>query len=199
MSAVSLPDEERAPFDAYYTPDRHARALLWWTWERLIGPRLSVLEPSVGGGAWVRAARDVWPEATVTGMDLDPNALGLRQVDVPLVGDFLTGPLPQHYQIVIGNPPYGGDLVAWIDRARSVGSIVGFLLRSTFLGSAQRLSWWRERPPSDVVIVLPRPRWEGPGARTATDTCDSVWVLWREGFQGQQPRLHWLDVREETR
>lgn len=189
--APALADGERAELDAYWTPLACARACC-----AVLRPRVGatrILEPAVGGGAWVQAARETWPGATVDAIDLDASAPGLAAADAHVIGDFLstTG---RGYGLVLGNPPYGGDLVGWVERARDAGAAVAFLLRSTFLGSVSRSSFWLQHQPTDVWVLAPRPRWEGPGSRPTTDTADSILVLWRQGLPvpGLSPRLHWL-------
>lgn len=192
---VALPDDQRAALDAYYTPRQTATALVRWLDRVVMGGRVPrrILEPSVGGGAWVLACREVWPTAHITGIDLNGDAPGLALVDKWVWGSFLDAK-EYEYDLVLGNPPYEGDLTGWIDRSRAQAPIVGYLLRATFLGSVGRLAWWQEQPPSDVVIVAPRPKWEGPGARASTDTSDSVFDVWDR--RSTTTRLHWLDTRE---
>lgn len=191
-----LPDDERAPLDAYWTPYEHARALVSWLDDKVFSCKSpsTVRESAVGGGAWLEAAMGVWPDATLTAIDLDPLAPGLQLAHQQIVGDFHQVEL-RRVDLDLGNPAYAGDLVAWIDRARQHARVVAYLLRGTFLGGQERLPWYQARPPSDVVMV-PRPKWEGPGARPTTDKVDSVFVVWVEGYSGPT-RLHWLDVREE--
>ena len=72
-----------------------------------------VVEPSVGGGAFVRAARKRLPKATVWGVDLDPTARGLELVDRSFVGvDTLdwAREVDQRPQLIVGNPPFGPAL-----------------------------------------------------------------------------------------
>ena len=85
-----------------------------------------VVEPSVGGGAFARAIRASlgtrW--GTVVGVDLDPGARGLGEVDHGIIGswpeiaaewrqvlDLGIGHalLSQPPDIIIGNPPFTGD------------------------------------------------------------------------------------------
>src|SRR5690606_28209626 len=113
--------------------------------------------------------------------------------DEPSVGDFLQADL-LGCDVVLGNPPYSAELPAWVDASRAVAPVVAYLLRETVTGSLERLPWWQDRPPAWIVKVLPRPRWEGPGARASTDTCDTVLVVWVHGEH--DTRYRWLDVRE---
>ena len=203
---ADLPDDQRAKNDAYYTPDLHARALVRWLSQHVYPGQdpQRILEPSVGGGAWLRACRDEWPEAHLRASDIDADAAGLLLADRGRVGDFMALDL-ESADLIVGNPPYGDEdldraaararLVAWIDRSRELAPVVGYLMRSTFLGAMDRLEWWQRRPPTDVIVVLPRPAWEGPGKRATTDRVDSLFVVWRGAVAGST-RLHWLDARE---
>ena len=203
---TDLPNDERAKNDAYYTPDLHARALVRWLSQHVYAGQdpQRILEPSVGGGAWLRACRDQWPEAHLRAADINSDAAGLSLADRARVGDFMALDL-ESADLIVGNPPYGDEdldraaararLVAWIDRSRELAPVVGYLMRSTFLGAMDRLEWWQRRPPTDVIVVLPRPAWEGPGKRAATDRVDSLFIVWRGAVAGST-RLHWLDAKE---
>lgn len=185
---------ERAPLDAYWTPDACALACVRAVdahLGRAIGSR-GVLEPSVGGGAWVRAVREVWPASVVHAVDVDPNAPGLELADRTKVGDFLTLDLKPR-DVVIGNPPYSGHFLGWLDRSLELAPVVAYVLRSTALGSKLRAGWWAAHPPAVIWTLSPRPRWEGPGARPESDTCDSVLVLWdREDTDTRHRWLPWV-------
>src|SRR5262249_4139515 len=114
-----LPNDQRAPLDAYWTP-LHCALACCSALQRAGQSPDSILEPAVGGGSWARAARLVWPDADIEGNDLDPNAPGLADVDRRSVGDFLErqgpGAVRRVYNLVVGNPPYGGDVRPWVER-----------------------------------------------------------------------------------
>lgn len=195
-SSAQLPNDQRAKFDAYYTPLRHALAICRWLATRIPTPR-TILEPSVGGGMWVRAARIVWPDAVIDRQDINPDAEGLRadlrEGEEIVVGDFREGDLGKRWDLILGNPPYEGDLHGWCVRSIASADHVAYLLRDSFTGSAERLPWWRSSGrPAVIVKTLPRPKWEGPGERTQTDKADTVEILW----SGQPVRTDydWLDV-----
>jgi hypothetical protein len=189
---------ERDTLDAYWTPQacavacceaiRDAAGPAGWLPE--IAPA-HVLEPSVGGGAWVLAVRQVWPAAVVHAVDIDPEAPGLALTDRTKVGDFLALDLKRR-DMIVGNCPYGGDIVGWFDRSLALAPVVAYLLRSTALGSIERSGWWAAHPPATIWTLAPRPRWQGPGGRAESDTCDSVLVLWVAGFSDTRHRwLRW--------
>jgi SAM-dependent methyltransferase len=124
---------DRVGSGSFYTPP----ALVDWVLERLLGPVLgpvlldpevSVIDPACGTGNFlVAAVRRLGPSSIgrVHGVDLDPVAVAiarlLLRIEVPtvdpavlertvLVGDGL-GPHPgAPYDVVVGNPPFGGRL-----------------------------------------------------------------------------------------
>jgi hypothetical protein len=197
-SEPQLPDAERAPFDAYYTPERHALACCRWLRDVAeLMPENGIVEPSVGSGAWVKACRDVWPSVSVDRYDLNHQAPGLRLDLRPSeeaeVLDWMGGPRRSGWSLAIGNPPYRiavPFLSATLGRARASA----MLLRETITGSTDRLAWWREHPPAYVVKIAERPQWEGPGARDTADFADSVLVVWIHGQE--DTRFRWLSVEE---
>lgn len=168
-------DHSRAhdDLDRFYTPDRLALALL----ERLARcsptPR-SILEPSVGGGAFVRAARQVWPGASITGCDLDRRARGLELCDEAVVGAFEYAADLERHDLVVGNPPFG-EIEDHLPRARALGATVALILPWSLLGGVER---WEALlaevgRPTDVWPVLGRP-WTQNVRETAA-------YVWRPG------------------
>ena len=182
---------DRAALDAYWTPAACALACTQVLASHCAAPEL-VVEPAVGAGAWVRAARAVWPGATVAGWDLDPAAPGLAELDLAVVGPW-TGLGAGRADVILGNPPYAGDLVPWLDASLDSAPVVGYLLRATALGSRTRLPWWRRHPPAEVHVLVPRPRWEGPGARPTSDTVDTLFVVWTGRTAPRRPAVEWLE------
>ena len=103
---------------AFYTPDALATVLTRWALDGCAG---SVLDPSYGGCAFLRAAVDVLreqgtihPERLVYGVDVDPQcatyARGLVAPRNHITADFLS--LRPHstrgapFKAIVGNPPY---------------------------------------------------------------------------------------------
>jgi predicted RNA methylase len=127
----------RDHLDRDYTPDAIAAAYCRWL---QIPAGARVLEPSVGGGAWARGLRAT-PAGVIAGADIDPDARGLREVDIPLAGDFV-GDLAEGepstldsagpFDLVVGNPPFG-PATAHIRQALRVAPVVAMLLRQTYI------------------------------------------------------------------
>ncbi len=87
----------------------------------------SILEPSAGAGAFVRAL----PPGKVVALDIEPRAAGIRR------GDFLRFESQQLEPnvLVIGNPPFGqrgAFAMRFLDRAMEFAAIVAFILPRSF-------------------------------------------------------------------
>lgn len=128
----------RDELDRRYTPQSLADAIV----DRLyIGDNVlcpTVLEPSVGGGAFVRAVRHRWPDAEVMGVDIDADAPGFHGCDVTHRGTFLHvdsdyKPLGSRIDLIIGNPPFGQAL-EHVRHALTFGCPVVFILPLAYLG-----------------------------------------------------------------
>lgn len=91
----------------FYTPLPVARAIVATIDQELNKPPEHILEPSVGGGAFVIAACERWPDAHVTGIDIDRDAPGLGYCNSTFINDFeslaIVGPA---FDLVLGNPPF---------------------------------------------------------------------------------------------
>jgi hypothetical protein len=92
----------------FYTPINLALAICQMIDRDLGGPAGWVLEPSVGEGAFVRAAKALWPTCKVLGIDVDPKAPGFTLCDETIVGDFLQWNPSSFagFDVVVGNPPF---------------------------------------------------------------------------------------------
>ncbi len=200
---MTLPNDQRAALDGYWTPDACALACTRAVASVLPRAPRTILEPAAGGGAWVRAAREVWgPVPWIEAWDLDGKAPALTE-DVGASEahryDYL-GTAAHRFDLVLGNPPYARDAFqAWLDKPLTHAGAVAWLLRSTALGSAKRAAWWGAHAPSHVWVLSTRPRWGGPGARPSSDSVDSVLVLWQpslaRGGARVVTRLGWIDWR----
>lgn len=91
---------------SFFTPFDLAFAICLMIDRDLGGPAGWVLEPSVGEGAFARAARAIWPSCRILGIDIDPEAPGFRFCDEAVVADFLTWSPNREFDAVVGNPPF---------------------------------------------------------------------------------------------
>lgn len=119
-----------------------------------------IIEPSAGGGSFVRAARKVWPGTAVTGIDLDPAAPARTLCSTWIHGDFLQQRFTEPGALVIGNPPFSGDVaLPHMLAAREVPeAAVALILPWSYLGGVER--WGvlhREHTPDIALPITPRP------------------------------------------
>lgn len=183
---VGVDETGRREKDAYFTAPALAEHLIarlqrdgWW-----LGG--SVLEPSAGRGAFVRAAQRLAPEPDfVYANDVDPIRVEELRQTVDADGftdlDFLALPASR-YELIVGNPPYA-MAEKHVEKALSMRSrhgVVAFLLRLGFLESQMRMPFWREHPASKVFVLSERPSFTGGG----TDNSAYGFFVWAAGHRG---------------
>lgn len=114
MSELTLPGMRSLPpvgdeLGRRYTPDPLAYACLSRL-QRHMGEVDILVDPAVGGGAFPRGARRLWPRAKIIGVDLDPKADGLKLCDHAYVGDWTTlaAEIIAKFQpdLIATNPPF---------------------------------------------------------------------------------------------
>lgn len=179
----ALARDERIPLDAYYTPDDVAEKCVA-TLKLRAGE--TILEPSVGGGAFARAAKA--RGCQVTGLDIDPHAAGFSDCDWRGIGDFADYSLGGEFDWIIGNPPFN-CAQEHIEHALALQPKYGvaFLLRLAFLEGQKRAAFWRDHPPWEVHVLSKRPSFTGGG----TDSAAYGWFVWTSRGK-PQPTLGWL-------
>jgi hypothetical protein len=110
------------PHGRFFTPAPLAAVIVDELVRHIGGARLSlIVEPSIGDGLFIDPVRKAWPDATLVGVDVDPQARGLERVDaglnadwcavaeewVEVLGSDVHHPvLRQRPELVIGNPPF---------------------------------------------------------------------------------------------
>lgn len=142
--------------DRCYTPDRLADAVvaaLPW----LVGVG-RIIEPSAGGGAFVRAVRKRHPDALIHGIDLDPEAPARDRCDWWTTCSWtdvdLRSWLPD---LIIGNPPFG-EALAHVEHALTYTSaVVALILPLAYLGVQEWAPLLDRRPPTILRPILGRP------------------------------------------
>lgn len=162
MSATNR-GAEREELDGYWTPFPCALAIC----ERLLADKIvlpysSILEPSVGKGAFAAAIRQVGAPETVVGVDLRRQpTLDTVALDEFVEEDFLSYEPTEYFDAVIGNPPYT-DAEQHVCHALKMldpeTGALAFLLRLNFLeGKDRTAGLWREHPPSAIYVLNRRP------------------------------------------
>lgn len=196
MSQPVLPGVERNfgprdPLERFYTPQAMAdqlqeRLLVWW---REHGPEartspLCVVEPSVGGGAHVRAIRQacrlqLLPTPKVIGVDLDPGATGLRVCDEAHVGDWpevADQVVDRGVDLVTGNPPFS-KAREHVQAGLRVAPVVAFILPLNLLGVAKWAAIVGPDAPLHSVFVTQGRAW-GANVR------ETAMFVWLRSYQG---------------
>ena len=184
---------DRAANDAYYTPAPLALAICEQLSKIVPAPR-TILEPSVGSGAFLKAARARWPQSIIGVEDVDQ--AGLRTLRAERRGS--PGSTGGDYDLIIGNPPY-------LDAERHVrlalerlafGGHLAFLLRVGFIASQERAKLYRAHPIRWLIPIIGRPSFTGNGK---TDPTEYAVFCWRRGFTGNGEILSGLEWREMGR
>lgn len=169
----STTGRDRRPGDTYYTPDALAEVLVGVL---DLGGDEVIVEPHVGGGAFVRALHRNLHTGRMIGIDIDPSAPGLGYCSESRVADFLAVE-PFAADWLVGNPPYGAA-EEHIRHALSWGCNVGMLLRLAILESSGRVPLWTDHPASEVYVLAQRPSFTGG----KTDSCAYGWFVWRRDW-----------------
>ena len=101
------PLEKRKSLGQFFTPAALRRKLLAGL---ALPERPRILDPACGTGEFLRTARRLWPDAELTGFEVDPQLAALSRSAVPEARiyriDALEEPWRPAYDAVIGNPPY---------------------------------------------------------------------------------------------
>lgn len=109
-------DQEKKGLGQVFTPAHAVEAAL-----DLVGGGNAerIIVPACGAGEFLLSAARRWPRAHITGVDIDPLALAVarsrlvlaenREVQL-LQGNALVSPLGRGYDLVLGNPPWGGKM-----------------------------------------------------------------------------------------
>ena len=116
--------------DKYYTKDEIASSCLV-AFLPLISDDSKLVEPSAGGGAFIRAANSVGRE--IIGFDILPEYPGIIKLD--FIKDKIKDHIDLDHTVFVGNPPFGrkGALaIQFINKCLELSGIVGFILPIQF-------------------------------------------------------------------
>lgn len=154
-----------------------------------------VLEPSVGAGAFLEGlafaagTQGVQPDTLMLHI-VEPVQSLLDQARsraytkglVPSMELCMPFERTPHntFDVIFGNPPYShaeSHVRLCLERLRP-GGMCGMLLRLNFLGSADRIPFWRDHPPLLVCPLSERPSFSSDGR---TDATEYGWFVWFHG------------------
>ena len=184
----------RDPLDRYYTPDDVAFQLVRWM---AVPADLTVIEPSVGDGAFVRALRATGHRGRIIGVDVDPDAAGLHLVDEAHVGDWPTVAGGLRADVLVGNPPFKPAL----DHLRAslrAGRWVAMLARATWVeATVERAALWSAAAPVEEWTIGDRIRFLGPSGVTKTDSVCHSMFFWRLPVRRQRWARQLVSVKRD--
>lgn len=172
--------------DRYYTPHGLAVGLCRAVVDTGLRRPRRILEPCAGQGAITRAAREVWPGASVDESDPDPEAGRACQLTLAELAAGARGP----YDLVVTNPPFAGyrQHVANLRRlqARVGAARLAIIVRETAVAHLldQDPPTWSYRSPL-------RPRWNGPGGAQyqSPDVCGAEILVWEAASTFRAPTV----------
>jgi hypothetical protein len=187
------------PLERFYTPAWVVS--LWWKNVYPLLPKIeTVLEPSVGQGAWLGH----WPmsRTRIVTVDADPDIEAPQKSSRHLNMRFeefaalLGKPKPSdRFDLAIGNPPFS-LLEDHIGFCLNVANSVSFLGRLGFMSSQGRLPLFISNPPTHVHVLPKRPAFPTPADpnKKTTDKYDYGFFTWVHGWKSGPTELHWMEL-----
>ena len=201
VDTLPVERERQRALSQWWTPPDLARRFAAWALKGLRFP--TVLEPSAGSGALVRAILDVRPMAKVNAIELDPTWAARLRADGQCAsvteGDFLSLDPLEHdsAHVVIANPPYENGLDgAFLEHAMRMAPRVAALLRVNALVGQERHErvWsrvgrgWHLR---SIAYLSRRPAFLAAGEATDGAKSDFVAVQLVEGVGRRRTSVEW--------
>jgi len=155
----------------------------------------AILEPGCGSGTWLPGIRQAWPDATVLGVERNPDLADYSRARGFTVEqrDLLEGELGR-YDLIVGNPPYKylDELLPMLLSCLNPGGVLAFLVRLNYLEGQDRYeSFWRIHKASLLWALPSRPGFTPNGATDGTGYGVMCWV---KGYDGPTVLDH-LDNR----
>lgn len=173
---------KRADFDYYPTPYPVALDALSYM-PRTLTPTC-ILDPGAGLGVWGQAARSLWPQACITGIDIRPLQRPAAY-NFWFTNDFRLMDEARCFDLVVGNPPYkyAEPFVRHSLKMLEPGGYLIMLLRLNFLESKSRANGlWRDYPLFEVIVSAGRVSFTGDGRSNATAY---AYFIWKQGYKGE--------------
>lgn len=214
MSLKANPNKTRDPLDRFYTNDRLAQEIVN-EGRRLAPHARRFLEPSSGGGAFLRAIHKAYLIGSreqgwlVQAVDVDPGAFGPAH-DLGAV--FFNRPwldwMPEgQVDFIAMNPPFaeppppgktkGKTIVTpHVKKALeqlAVGGVCCCLVRQSFLATKERAELFALYRPLKVVILVERPSFTSDGHTDQHEYCVVYWQRESETvFSTRETTLGWI-------
>lgn len=166
------------PLDRHYTPLPLARVIVAALDEILDDTPRFIVEPSAGSGSFLAAAREVWPDAFMLAVDIDPGSSAREHADRFVNRDWLEVSREiRDVDLILGNPPFKGTTgIAHVEQCVRThpAAVVSLILPWSFLGGVERWSHLMAgaNRPEMAWPITPRP-WGDKVRETAN-------FVWRE-------------------
>lgn len=209
----NLPD--RKPFDFYKTDIRVCRQAL----ENLPAIKFNnIMDAGAGTGVWGIAARERFPLAQITGIELRETPAPMNEDGRSSYNHWYSAKSYLHaygkndnikakeaadlpplfgansFDLVIGNPPYNiaEDFVIYsMENVLGDTGYICMLLQATFLWGERRLKRVHTKYPPKDVIIRKRVSFTEDGK---TNADDYAYYIWEKGYTGK-PQISW-DIRK---
>ncbi len=195
--------------DAYYTVDAVAERCVAKLFHYLPGNSLVGLEPSYGGGSFVRAIEKIafneQRRVSVDGVDIATHR-SMTLILSPeskfefnsIEADTKAYKFRRPYDFIVGNPPYNeaeAHLLMMFSEVERLGvnCTAGFLLRCGFRHTKKRKFLFDKHPVHSVHAIRRRPSFTGDGR---TDGTEYDFIVWRyhNGMWLTHPEyISWID------
>ena len=137
----------------------------------------TVLEPSAGNGNIVDVIKQNGNNSVIA-LELREEELeNLKQLaDEVVIGNFLDYEKQKEINYIIGNPPYSlaQEVMEKCFELADEDTVIIMLLRTAFLESKKRYSFWQKHPVSKLYVLSQRPSFTGKG----TDATSYSWFVW---------------------
>lgn len=138
----------------------------------------TVLEPGAGDGSIIKVLKK-YGDFSIDAVEIreeEQDHLQKLGVNV-MMGDYLNMDIDKKYDLIIGNPPFG-QAMEFIEKSLKLLKPTGtlaFLLRTAFLESDKRFSFWQNHPLTGLYTLHKRPSFTGKG----TDAASYSWFVWQ--------------------
>lgn len=137
---------------------------------------VTFLDAGAGTGVWGKVFRQLFPKCRLLGVEIDRRFKKPAGYDDWLTQDFLVDLPPLAYDIdwVVGNPPFRLT-EGFVRQAMRLARGAVFLGRLSLFASRSRVQFWREFPPAELHVIVPRPVFVGKASDPKTDYALFVW------------------------
>lgn len=185
MSATNR-GTKRRPHDFYPTPIPTIEAFL----DIFPLRGIEVLEPGAGGGNIIKTLQK-YGDFTIDAVEIRPEEKeNLQQLGANvIIGDYLSMNIDKKYDLIIGNPPFG-QAIEFVERSLELlkpGGMLIFLLRTAFMESDQRFTFWQQpkHQIAGLYTLHKRPSFTGHG----TDATSYSWFVWQPDSNRQTIKI----------